>query len=190
MNNSSIISVKGKGVRPWFWYVLIGIFFIFSALLALFDPPDFYVALGFVFGLSLLASGVIQTAMSIYESSRENHFFGWEFAIGIMNLIIGGVLLSRAALATEVFVIYVGFSMLLNAVFVSLYAREIHKIKNGSWLGLFILSLIGICLAILIMVDPVIGGITIVGWGVFVLFVLGFSNVAIGLKLKSLNQAS
>lgn len=162
--------------RLWWVFILRGILFILLGIYLFASPASGYLALSFLFGLTIFLAGVAELIRAYKDKGTGNR--GWHLFAGLIDLLLGLVLMSNLAASMTVLRFIVGFYFLFKAVSVLTYRRHI-----SSW-WLVLGGLIVLLFVILIWVNPVFGAMTILIWTALAFIVTGVLNVMLGLRMK------
>lgn len=181
------ITTLRKGVRNWWLFLLVGILFIAVGIITLLNPLSSYLTLAIFFGWLLFISGIVRIAFAV--SNRDKlEGWGWALAVGILDTILGIVLFFHPELSMLVLAFVVGFSILLSGASLISYAIELQKIgvKGWGWLtfGGVLVSILGV----LLIFNPLIGAITLVGWTGFAFLAAGIFYIAFSLQVRRVKK--
>jgi uncharacterized membrane protein HdeD (DUF308 family) len=151
---SSYADTRGEAL-PW-WMVLVeGIVLALLGAFLLIAPVASLVFLMELLGLYLLMAGIFRIIGIFLDSSS----WGWKLAAGILCLIAGLAILSdplwSTTLASTWLVIFVGFLAMLQGA-----AGLVVAFQGGGW-GMGLLSVLGILLGLILVINPLIGVATL-----------------------------
>ena len=114
MNNfSSLIENSKRAVRYWWLLLIIGIALFVVGILIFVYPTQSYLGMSLVFGWLMLFSGILEVVLS----SANKHFItgrGWMLAGGIIEIILGIILIFNVALSAATLPIFLGFWLMLR----------------------------------------------------------------------------
>jgi uncharacterized membrane protein HdeD (DUF308 family) len=151
------------------------------------NPLESYVTLAIFFAASMLVSGIFQIVFSI-ANREEMEGWGWQLALGIMETIIGFILIFNLGLTLAILPFYVGFWLLFRSFALIGFSFEMKTYKIMSW-GYYLVF--GILLAVFswfIILRPVFGGITIVTWTAIAFMIAGVAHIMLSFRLKKVNN--
>lgn len=121
---SSLTSLSKRG--RWI-EALLGLLGVVAGGIILFAPFAGALSLVWAIGLWLFVSGVFQLASAI----RGTHDRGWRFALGLLDLVLGGVLLFSGPATSLVFLAaIVGISFLFRGVFLIVLALGLRRLSR------------------------------------------------------------
>ncbi len=163
--------------RHWWIFVVRGILFAALGIYMAFEPAGSFEALGFLFGLIILLAGI--TELMRIGSDRNRNTRGWHLAVGILEVVLGLVLMSHVAAGMSILRIILGVWFLFRGI-----TMITLSLNSGlSWTVTFGAILIAI-FGLLILVDPTFGSLTIILWTALAFVVNGIFNIWLGYRLK------
>ncbi|WP_304582620.1 HdeD family acid-resistance protein [uncultured Alistipes sp.] len=114
MKNISLLIERSKeAVRYWWLMLLIGIALLALGILVFVYPAQSYTGMAVVFGWVILASGILEVVLS----TTNDHFVtgrGWMLAGGIIQIILGLILVFNVALSAATLPLVLGFWLLFR----------------------------------------------------------------------------
>ncbi len=114
MKNISLLIERSKeAVRYWWLMLLIGIALLALGILVFVYPAQSYTGMAVVFGWVILASGILEVVLS----ASNDHFVtgrGWMLAGGIIQIILGLILVFNVALSAATLPLVLGFWLLFR----------------------------------------------------------------------------
>ena len=114
MNNfSSLIENSKQAVRYWWLLLIIGIALFAVGVLIFVYPAQSYLGMSLVFGWLMLISGILEVVLS----SANKHFItgrGWMMAGGIIEIILGIILIFNVGLSAATLPIFLGFWLMMR----------------------------------------------------------------------------
>jgi uncharacterized membrane protein HdeD (DUF308 family) len=166
-----------RSLRHWWVFVLRGVLFIILGIYMFMSPASAYVALSFLFGLIILLAGIGELVHSYQYRGAANR--GWHLCVGLVDLLIGLILLSHLAAGMDVMRVILGVYFLFRGI--SLFNFRGFARRPG-WIlaGAVIVLLFGI----LVIANPVFGAATIIIWTATAFIITGILNVMLGLRIK------
>ncbi len=169
-----------RSFRHWWVFVVRGILFTLLGIYIFTSPLSTYLALGFMFGLAILIAGITELLHAYQDHGSANR--GWHLFAGIVDLLLGLVLISHLAASMLILRIIVGFYFLFKGVLVFKSRR-----MGGSQLWMIIGALITLVFVIMIWADPAFGAWTIIISTALAFIVTGILNIMLGLRMRRLS---
>src|SRR3954468_1759702 len=112
-------TIANHSLRHWWVFVLRGILFILLSIYMFIYPGSGFVALGFLFGLVILIAGIAELMHAYRNRNRGNR--GWHLFIGLIDLVLGLVLISHLAASMNILRIIVGFYFLFKGISIFIF---------------------------------------------------------------------
>jgi len=166
-----------RSLRHWWVFLIRGILFILVGIYMICSPATSFVALGFLFGLIVFFTGIAELLHVTGHRNSTNR--GWHLALGIIDIILGVVLMGHVAAAIAILRIVVGIWFLLRGISLISFSRAVGR----SW----VLVLGGIVTAIfglLIIFNAGFGAMTIILFTAIAFIITGIFNAWLGYKMK------
>jgi uncharacterized membrane protein HdeD (DUF308 family) len=174
-------------VKNWWWFVIKGLLLIVAGVAIFARPAEGYLGLSVLFSLVILGAGLTQIFFSIGNSDILKGW-GWTFASGVIDVIIGIYLLSYPVLSMASLPFILGFWLMFRAFYLMGASFDIKAmgIPGWGWLlaGGFLLAI----LAFFVLYFPAAGAISIVSFSASAFIVAGIFNIILAFKLKSVKQ--
>ena len=124
---------------------LIGVIFIAF-------PEVSFETITYILAIVLVANGIY------FIVEKENSlFFGGFLTLGIVELLLGVVMLLNPDIMKTLFPIVAGIVMVTKSTFDLRISLTLHKYEYSNWLSIFILSIISIICGLIIIINPSIG---------------------------------
>lgn len=186
MNNLFFKQIK-QSVKHWYLHLIIGLIFIAVGIWAFTSPIQSYAALTIVFSISFLVSGMMEVFFAI-SNKKVLENWGWTLALGVFTALIGAMLVSNPAISALTLPIYVGFMLMLHSFWAIGSAFDLMDYGVKGWRASLILGVLGVLFAALLIIRPVIGGITIVVWTGLALIASGTFNLFLSNKMRKIHK--
>ncbi len=187
MSLSSKLKEVKASIKNWWLMIVLGVLFIGLGFLVVSKPVESYAALTIFFAVGILLSGIFQIWFAI-ANRNDIEGWGWQLALGLVEFVIGVILVSNFALSFTMLPFYVGFWLSFRAFALIGFSFELKSYHVMDW-GYYLVF--GILLGIIswfIIVDPLFGGVTIVTWTALALIVAGVVNIILGFKLRKIKK--
>jgi uncharacterized membrane protein HdeD (DUF308 family) len=165
-----------RSLRHWWVFIIRGILFILLGVYMFCAPANGYLALSFLFGAAILVAGISELMHSYQYRGKANR--GWHLFAGLIELLLGFVLISHLAASEIILRFIIGLYFLFRAIMIF----SLNGITRSWWVNLS--GLVILALALLILINPVFGAMTIVLWTGLAFLFTGLMNVLLGIHLK------
>ncbi|AEV98617.1 hypothetical protein A4D02_21270 [Niastella koreensis] len=183
---TTIVPVAGRNVRYWWIFLLRGLLFIIAGVLTFRYPLESYVTLSIFFGVTMLFTGILELTFTL--STRKIKGWGWRLAASLIDLILGIILILDIGISMAVLPFLVSFWFLFRGITMLSFSGIVRNVGSTAWMitgGILL-----IFFAILIMINPVLGAVTIVTWTGLAFIVAGIFNIILTIQLKKEPQSS
>lgn len=184
-NVTYLIERSTQAVRYWWLMLLIGLALLALGVLVFVYPAQSYAGMAVIFGWVILASGVLEVVLS----ASNDHFLtgrGWMLAGGVIQIILGLILVFNVALSAVTLPIVLGFWLLFrgfNTIGLGGDMRALGVAGSGWTICGGVLLLL--CALWMLFQPLVFGTAFVVVWlGVGLLFA-GVSAVALSFQLRT-----
>jgi uncharacterized membrane protein HdeD (DUF308 family) len=174
-------------VRNWWVELIMGILFIVVGVWVFMTPATSYLALSTFFAITFLFTGIMEISFAT-SSKKYVEGWGWSLAGGIVDTIIGLLLVSTPSFTMAVLPFYIGFALLFRSSLAIGLSIELSKLKVPDWGWLLFIGFIGVVLAFIMIWNPVFAGLTIVAYTAMAFLAIGIFQVYFSFKLKKLSQ--
>jgi uncharacterized membrane protein HdeD (DUF308 family) len=167
--------------RLWLWFLILGIVLILLGVLAIGVPFVATLTTVLVFGILLLAGGVVQVVSAILARGWQGFFL--HLLAGILHFIVGGLMIERPLLAAEALTLLLAVAFLAGGI-----ARILYVLfeRFPGWPWVLLNGVVTLILGLAIWRQWPGSGIWVIG--VFVgidLIFNGWSWVMLALLVKS-----
>lgn len=186
MSTTFFKTVK-NAVKHWYIPLIVGLLFILSAFIIFRTPLESYLSLSILFSSLFLVSGILEVVFA-FSNKEEIENWGWILFAGILNIVLGLLLLGNPEISMLVLPIYVGFGLMFRSVSSMSASFELKHYGIKGWGGLLTIGIIGLIFSFIMVWNPVFGGLTIVYWTAFTLLTLGFFGIYYSIQLKKLKR--
>jgi uncharacterized membrane protein HdeD (DUF308 family) len=176
-----------NAVRYWYLPLILGIILIITGIWVFLTPLASYVTLAILFAFTFLFVGILQIIYAV-SNRKETENWGWSLAGGIIDLIIGILLVSRPALPIAILPFFVGFGILFRSIMAIGWAIELKKQRVLDWGNLLAIGILGLIFSFIIIWNPVFGGLTIVFYTAAAFLVIGIFEVYLAFRLSKLKK--
>jgi uncharacterized membrane protein HdeD (DUF308 family) len=169
------------GIKHWWVFLLRGLGFIIVGIYMLTSPVTGYAALSFLFGAIIIIAGIAE----IIHAYANRYIAGqvWRFFIGIIDLVLGIVLVTHLIVSMTLLPYILALWFLFRGISLFSFSGSIHR---SSWLTIG--GIACILFALLIIFDPAFGAMTILLWTALAFIITGMFNCLLAFKLKTTNE--
>lgn len=183
-----LIEHSKQAVRRWWLLLIAGLLLFLLGIVVFLYPAQSYVGMAVLFGWGILLAGLLEVMLS----TSNRHYItgrGWMLAGGIIELLLGILLISNEALSATTLPIFLGFWLLMRSFGAIGLSGDMHTlgIPGSGWtLTWGILLLLS---SIWILMQPIVfGTVAVIAWvGVSLLFAAG-ATVSLALQLRQAHR--
>jgi uncharacterized membrane protein HdeD (DUF308 family) len=186
MPNTAIKKVQNT-IKHWYLPLISGLIFIVIGIYAFTTPVKAFGALALFFALTFVVSGLAEIFYAI-SNKEELDNWGWALFGGVLDLVIGLLLLSRPEVSALVLSFFVGFAIMFRSILGMAWSLEMRKYGAPDWVGLIVISILGLVFSIILIGNPGIAGLTIVIWTALAFVSIGFFQLFISFRLRKLHK--
>ena len=166
-----------NSMRHWWVFLLRGALFIIVGIYMILAPNSSYAALGFMFGLIIFLAGVAELLRVYRENNQASR--GWHLTLGIIDIVLGIILMGHIAASELILRIIVGIWFLFSGISMISFSRMIGRSLMFTIGGVLI-----IVFALLVLFNPLFGAMTIIIWTAIAFIITGLFYVVLGFRLK------
>jgi uncharacterized membrane protein HdeD (DUF308 family) len=145
--------------RTWWVFLVSGLASLAFGILALASPGIALFVLAMFFAASILVDGAFHVAGSLGHREKD----GWwvMLLIGLLGLVVGGWALMNPPVSMMAFVYLVAIQAVLLGVFLLVLGYKVRQATTKEWV-LYLAGALSVLAGILIVANPVAGGLSIV----------------------------
>lgn len=184
MENSNFRPFKTAG-KHWYLPLISGILFICIGLLVFSTPLKSYLTLAAIFAVTFLFTGVIEIIYAIANHKKSDNW-GWSLAGGIIDFLLGILLVSHPDITIIILPFYIGFGILFRSIMAIGWSLELKRQQISDWGNLLAVGILGAILAFILLWNPVLAGFTIIFYTALAFIVIGIFQIYLSFKLKKL----
>ena len=175
--------------RHWYLELITGIIFIAVGIWVFKTPVTSYVALSIFFAITFLMSGIMKT-FSAFSTRKYVEGWGWSFAGGIVEILIGVLLVSTPSFTLTVLPYIIGFALLFRSSMAIGLSFELGRLRIPPVGGVLFFGILGLVLAFIMLWNPAFAGLTIVAYTAMAFLSAGIFQVYLSIRLMKLNKES
>lgn len=180
----ALLESSKQAIRYWWLLLAVGLFLLAVGILIFLFPARSYLELSMLLGWVILLAGILEVVLS----ATNRHFItgrGWMLAGGIIEMILGLVLIFNVALAATMLPLLLGFWLLMRAFSTIGLGSDMRtlEISGAGWTILMGILLL-IC-SLWILFQPVgVGTSAVIVWvGITMLFA-GAAACTLAMQLR------
>ena len=184
----TVLYSEKRKIKKWWVSLLLGILYMGLGIWMLRTPFGTYASLSLIFGAFILLLGLLWTAFSI-SVNNSLPGWGWFLAGGLLELIIGVLLLFYPAITLTILPLFIGFWLLLGGIMGIGSSFQYKSLGGKGWGWLLALGIFTVLFSIVLLINPIYAGISIVFMTAFSLITLGVFRMVFALNLRKLHNS-
>jgi len=186
MYNEAIKSVKDT-IKHWYLPLILGILFIIVGVWAIITPASTYLSLAILFSVTFFVAGILEIIYSIsYRKQLDG--WGWSLASGILNFIVGLLLIVYPQISIITLPLFVGFVVLYHSIMAIAWSIELKNYKVSDWGWLLFTGILGAIFSFILMWNPFFAGLTVAVFTGMALITIGIFHIHFSIELKKLKK--
>lgn len=167
--------------KNWYLVLIRGLIMLLLAYLIFQSPAGALVTYALYIGIGFIITGLFEVFGGV-ASRKENDNWGWTVFGGIIDIVVGYVLLAHPGLTAAMIPFIIGFWGSFYGFFLVIDSFA----TKGNFAIKFISGLLLILLSGVLMFNPLAAGMSIAVWVAIMLVVAGIYNIFLSFKIKSL----
>jgi uncharacterized membrane protein HdeD (DUF308 family) len=190
ITNETVFKKIAYPIRHWWVSLLLGVLFIITGIWVLRTPVAGYLALATLFSIVLIINGVAEVLSALAMTTQtESAGWGWILAGGIIDILIGIVLVSNPGITVIILAFFIAFGLLFRGMMAIGTAIDLRKSKDSYWGLLLLIGILGLIFPFIILENPAIVGFTVVFWTGLAFLIIGIFRVILAFRLRRLNKS-
>ncbi|MDR1760445.1 MAG: DUF308 domain-containing protein [Fibrobacter sp.] len=170
-------------IKYWWLLSLIGVLFIIGGVFMLAKPFASIAAMTILFSVSFFVWGIFEIVFSLYNTRNQN--WGWYLAGGVLDLLIGIMLMSSSLFEQmEILAFFIGFWLIFRGAVLMGHSFEFKHLGVKNWGWLLFLAIVTLLLAFAVIAIPALALGTVLIWVSISLIFLGISYIVLGFSSK------
>ena len=184
-----IIDSMKRKVKNWWISLIVGILVIALGVWCLVSPGESLVGMAYVFVVVFLLGGVMDIILAV-SNRKYAYGWGWTLAAGIMETILGVLLLALPTPTITLMLIYlVGFWILFRSIWGIGESCQLQILGIKGWGWLLALSILCVIMSFLFLISPLFGGIFVVVFVGMTVILYGVFRIIVAFKLRQINKS-
>lgn len=183
MENNNLL----RSAKNWYLVLILGIILIIVGIWVFSTPVLSYATLSILFAVTFFVTGILEIIYAV-SNSKEMPNWGWSLTSGIIDLLIGILLMALPLTAMMFLAFYVGFGILFRSAMAIGHAIDLKKLNVTGWGYLLFIGIIGLLFSFVLIWDPVFAGLTIVFYTGMAFIVMGIFQVFLSFRIRKLKK--
>lgn len=184
---SQLISAIRNNVKYWWLYLLNGIIFLVAGFIVFSNPFSSYVLLSIFFSVTLFVTGIFEIAFAVSNRSAH-HGWGWSLASGIIDVVIGFILMLYPSVSMAVIPLFLAFWFMFKGISLIGFSIQLQTDKVPNWGWLLVGGIGLIIISIFILDNPALGVATVLGLMAAAFWGTGILSILFAFRLKHVKK--
>ena len=176
-----------RSVKHWYIPLIIGIILIAAGIYVFMVPLETYLTLTVLFSISFIIIGILDIFFSI-RNHKIMQGWGWYLVGGLLSLV-GGIILSiYPGISIVILPFVVGFTLLFLSFLLMGFSFEMKSLGILNWGNAAILSVLGVIFSFMLIVRPLMSGISLVTITGITFIITGVSSIVLSFNLRKVKK--
>lgn len=176
-----------RSVKHWYIPLIIGIILIAVGIYVFTVPLETYLTLSVLFSISFIVVGLLDIFFSI-RNRKILQGWGWYLVGGLLSLAAGIILSIYPGISIVILPFVVGFTLLFLSFHLMGFSFEMKSMGILNWGYAAILSLFGVIFSFMLIVSPLVSGISLVTITGISLIFIGVSSITLSFDLRKIKK--
>lgn len=185
--NGQFVKIVKESVKHWYLPLIVGILLVLTGIWTFSSPIESYLALSLIFSATFLSSGILDVIFAITNRNNLDNW-GWTLVFGLLNSIVGIMLLKNPEISIITLPLYVGFMVMFRSLGAIGIAMDLKNYGNIEWGTLMIIGILGLIFSFMLIWNPLFAGTSIVVWTGLAFITSGMFNIYLSLKTRYLHK--
>lgn len=150
-------------------------------------PQATYLSLVLFFSASFLVFGIMELVFAIQNKDNLDNW-GWYLVGALLDLFVGIILFFQPQVAFVALPYFVGFSLMFRSVQGIGFAFDLKSYGVLQWGNLALISFLGLIGSVILILNPVLAGISLVVITAVAFIFSGISAIILAFNLKKLKN--
>jgi uncharacterized membrane protein HdeD (DUF308 family) len=186
MYNETFKLIKDT-IKHWYLLLALGIIFIIVGAWAIITPAAAYISLAILFSITFFVTGVLEIIFSIIYKNKFDSW-GWILVSGILDFIIGMILILNPKISIITLPLLVGFVVLYRSMMAISWSIELKKYGVSNWGWLLFIGILGVIFSFFLLLNPLFAGLTVAVLTGIALITIGVFHIHFSIDLKKLKS--
>ncbi|MEG2276712.1 MAG: HdeD family acid-resistance protein [Odoribacter sp.] len=148
--------------RYWWLILIIGILSVICGIWVFKNPVESYFALAIYFSIMFILYGISEIINAF--ANRRYRYWGWGLTVGILDFVIGFLLLGNLEWSADILPYVVGFILMFVGINFIGQSTQMQSLRIRNWGWVLICGILTLIFAFLIIFHPLFGIFNIIVW--------------------------
>lgn len=184
---TTILQTITRSIKHWYIPLIVGIILIAAGIYIFIVPVETYLSLSVLFSISFIVIGLLDVFFSI-RNRKLLQGWGWYLVGGLFSLVVGILLIVHPGISVLILPFMVGFTLLFLSFLLMGFSFEMKSVGILNWGNTAIISVLGVILALMLILNPVMSGISLVAITGISFIVTGIASIVLSFDLRKVKK--
>jgi uncharacterized membrane protein HdeD (DUF308 family) len=184
---SNAISAITSTIKNWWVFLIIGILLLIGSYYMFSTPEESFIGLAGLFSALILVSGLFRVFFALTNKDDIENF-GLYLAGGVLDVIVGFLLLKYPGMTVVLFSLFIGFWLLFRGFNIISISFKVKSLGDTDWFWILLFGILVVIFAFMAIVNPLIGASYLVYTLALALLFAGIANIFLALRLKKVKS--
>jgi len=184
---SNAISAIAGTVKNWWVFLIIGILLLIGSYYMFTTPVESFIGLAGLFSALILVSGLFRVFFALTNKDDIENF-GLYLAGGVLDVIVGFILLKYPGMTLVLFSLFIGFWLLFRGFNIISISFQVKKQEDSNWFWILLFGILVVIFAFMAIVNPLIGASYLVITLALAIMFAGIANIFLALRLRKVKS--
>ena len=184
---SNAISAITGSIKNWWVFLIIGILLLIGSYYMFSTPVESFIGLAGLFSALILVSGLFRVFFALTNKDDIENF-GLYLAGGVLDVIVGFILLKYPGMTVVLFSLFIGFWLLFRGFNIISISFQIKKLGDTDWFWILLFGILVVIFAFMAIINPLIGASYLVITLALAIMLAGIANIFLALRLRKVKS--
>ena len=184
---SNAISAIAGTVKNWWVFLIIGILLLIGSYYMFTTPVESFIGLAGLFSALILVSGLFSVFFALTNKDDIENF-GLYLAGGVLDVIVGFLLLKYPGMTLVLFSLFIGFWLLFRGFNMISISFQVKKVEDSNWFLILLFGILVVIFSFMAIMNPLIGASYLVITLALAIMFAGIANIVLALRLRKVKS--
>lgn len=184
---SNAISAITGTIKNWWVFLIIGVLLLIGSYYMFSTPVESFIGLAGLFSALILVSGLFRIFFALTNKDDIENF-GLYLAGGVLDVIVGFLLLKYPGITIVLFSLFIGFWLLFRGFNVISISFQVKKMEDSNWFWILLFGILVVIFAFMAIINPLIGASYLVITLALAIMFAGIANIFLALRLRKVKS--
>ena len=184
---SNAISAITGTIKNWWVFLIIGILLLIGSYYMFSTPVESFIGLAGLFSALIMVSGLFRVFFALTNKDDIENF-GLYLAGGVLDVIVGFILLKYPGITLVLFSLFIGFWLLFRGFNIISISFQVKKQEDTNWFWILLFGILVVIFAFMAIINPLIGASYLVITLALAIMFAGIANIFLALRLRKVKS--